>query len=389
MEDISERFFGELAEGRKIMSEWLDISKLKDFEIQYKRNVFIFPSDKTREKSSIYYAVRNRVGDAAKYLNELEVDTEEKFMSFITYTCILLDGIEFLCKEKGITFNNGDNKYFNQIHGKTTKEKYNDYKYFNYLRSLIMAHPLETSYAPWLKENGNEIQYCPFVDISEENGDIIVTIFIDSNKHMYGTPLKIPLDIFRKYVKSKFELLTDITKHLRNELDAKEKELKEDIIDSSLSSFDKIKEIKRKLDERGQDINVINDLELLLTFESSREENDDNIEEFRNYVFSKVDELVECFNNMDYSNLEGKIMTYFYSNPPEYEDLRHPFEKIDNLLLEDYKDDLIPLISAKRVYDVFGKNWVTISFDNMEREEISSLLYVSYFFEKNSKKEKK
>ena len=161
-----------------------------------------------------YYAlaVMDRVSTCVSYLNMHSTCpyTDEDLLSFMMYSCMLLDSIKLVLKEFGIKSSEPTLYYFKEACLRNVifsdEKKYpTDDKFFEYFRSLTFAHPLDTSRAKFLEKG--EKHYSPWVIVNHVPDlldDDVVGARVYSNKHNRVITFEFQFDALKEYVKAKY-----------------------------------------------------------------------------------------------------------------------------------------------------------------------------------------
>lgn len=184
-------------------------------------------------KENYYYAlaVMSRVSTCVSYLNMHSTCpyTEEDLLSFMMYSCMLIDSIKLVLREFGIEGPEPTLYYFkdaclsNPIF--TDEKKYpTDDKFFEYFRSLTFAHPLDTSRAKFLEKG--ERHFSPWVTVNHVPDildDDVVGASVYSNKHDRIISFEFQFDSLKTYVKAKYNDLNLATEWARSIVETKMK----------------------------------------------------------------------------------------------------------------------------------------------------------------------
>lgn len=182
-------------------------------------------------KENYYYAlaVMSRVSTCVSYLNMHSTCpyTEEDLLSFMMYSCMLIDSIKLVLREFGIEGPEPTLYYFkdaclsNAIF--TDEKKYpTDDKFFEYFRSLTFAHPLDTSRAKFLEKG--ERHFSPWVTVNHVPDildDDVVGASVYSNKHDRIISFEFQFDSLKTYVKAKYNDLNLATEWARSIVETK------------------------------------------------------------------------------------------------------------------------------------------------------------------------
>lgn len=184
-------------------------------------------------KGNYYYAlaVMSRVSTCVSYLNMHSTCpyTEEDLLSFMMYSCMLIDSIKLVLREFGIEGPEPTLYYFkdaclsNALF--TDEKKYpTDDKFFEYFRSLTFAHPLDTNRAKFLEKG--ERHYSPRVIVNyipDILDDDVVGARVYSNKHNRIITFEFQFDSLKTYIKAKYNDLNLATEWARSIVETKKK----------------------------------------------------------------------------------------------------------------------------------------------------------------------
>ena len=130
---------------------------------------------KEKDNYSLICAVLNRIDDSVNFLNSNDdkLSKDNDIILFIVHACMVVDAVKIMMKNLNMNPDDYDEvNYFKSVcmsdalRVKET-ECIKDSKFFEYFRSLVFAHPVDTSRAEFLKKQ-NEIHYSPFL-LSEHN----------------------------------------------------------------------------------------------------------------------------------------------------------------------------------------------------------------------------
>ena len=167
-------------------------------------------------------AIMDRLDDLVWYCNSLEVDNCNKgglfaLFNLLTYGQILIDCIKMLAKIYDVELKTNKCKdIFNQSG--------TDEKYFKYLRSLCVVHPIETT--GYKEFQGDEPEWCPYVNTgdnalmramlwnvkSDDKPDFYAVVYRNDQKYMKFVPIYVK-QIF-KYIERRYMELTDIIENI-------------------------------------------------------------------------------------------------------------------------------------------------------------------------------
>ena len=155
-------------------------------------------------------AIMDRLEDTISYINSLELGTDEKrsafdFYEFISCAAVVIDCIRYI----GNIFDVAPDlirqiENTQEVFGREYAKDGTDKSFFEYIRSLCVMHPIETTHQPeYLK--GSQFHCCPFVTWSHffgglrKNGDLHATVYTSRGN---DCDIRIPLYVnqFEKYL---------------------------------------------------------------------------------------------------------------------------------------------------------------------------------------------
>ena len=342
----------------------------------------------------------DRFDTVVKYINEHQKrpDSEEELIVFMVYSCIIKDGIDYIKKSLKIG-KSEDRKIFEYIYKKepiniSEKVQFDDDKFFSYFRSLLFAHPLDTSKSIPEREEG-EIQYSPYIVMEP----LYTTTFIDpigtaiySNKREIMGPLLISFESLKEYIKDKYEELNDVITKLKEIIKEKETEWKKYKVNRKQEDIEVLKDCVNILEERYMDTDEVEKLITYLTCENSLEENIENVNKYRNEIKRIIPSICDAMDSNDIEELYNIISFILFVRPKTDNKIHYQLEKIyDYLNYEnDNRDDIEwGLKQAELFAQGFSKKWVVIKPREMGYDEIKMLIRVACYLEYMEQKEGK
>ncbi len=195
-------------------------------------------------------------------------ESEEELLSFMMFSCMVVDAVQEIimeltgCKREDLlSGTNEDYKFFGDIYKKS--EIYNpnvempvDDKFFEYLRSLMFAHPFETSRAKFLKPK--EKQYSPWVIVNNAISGLLgakdlVGVRIYSNQSENIIDLHFPFSTLKSYIASRYERIQKATEWVKEQIRITEENWKKVKVNRFQDAIDVFKEIKGILISRYED----------------------------------------------------------------------------------------------------------------------------------------
>ncbi len=386
------------------MSRFLDVKKCEAFrESINKTDIFIYDNE-YKEHYNLFCAVMDRMDSSISYLNSNAnpPKSEEALLFFIMYSSMVLDAVKQLLKSLDIenVYSDKDNavsyKFFKDICvapplNIPQEECPTDDKFFEYIRSLSMAHPFETN-RPKFFEKG-EIQYSPWV-IANSNFMSVrgiedgVGIRIYSNKFEEIQDLVFSFNLIKEYINSRFLLINKATEKINKIIANKEQLWKKEKVPRDLppiATLAKISEILKKRYQSTYRVELaIKSLECPLT------ENKDIVWSYRKVITDLIPDLIEAVEELDYEKMAIALDDVLRARPKNIHEMGHyQLEKIFGYLhvgdesLSEYKWGIQ---QVQNFANGFSGKWVKINIDKMNADEIKLLVRIACFFEKKEEK---
>lgn len=366
----------------------------------------IFSHDsKYLSKYNLCCAVMDRLDTCVDKLNEMAEypSTEEDLLVFMMFACMVTDAVQEILIElneinkKDLRNSFGDNyKYFKDVYMKSPiynkdVECPTDDSFFEYIRSLMFAHPFETSRAKFLK-NG-EKQYSPWVIVNsvisgfyEEKDLIGVRIYTNQSEDIID--LRFPFSTLKNYIGSRYERIKLSTDWARKEIDNTEEEWKRVKVNREGTPVDVLKSIYDILSTRYADNSTIQEAIESLDCEITREENLEIVDKFRHKIVEKLPVICDSVDSLDNETLENTCWEILDVRPPKMHSMaNYQLEKIFCYLNEDDEPATYGsnadwgLKQAEYFSEEFAKKWVVIKPYEMSFREIKLLVRVACFFE--------
>lgn len=353
----------------------------------------IFTEDATyKEHYNLACAVMDRLDTCVSYLNNhnFHPKSEEEFLAFTMFSCMLVDAINNILKDIGVYTKNIDNSFFRETcmnHPLNLKEENcpSDDRFFEYFRALTFAHPFETNRPKFLKEG--ETQYSPWVIVNSHSFSEIpdpVGVRIYSNKHDDTLDLEISFSTLKNYIISRYGPLVLATEWAKNSIVKEENKWKQQKINRNNTPTEVFREILRILKSRYEETYQIEEIILYLECESSIVENNSTVEFFKKTIVIKLPEICNAIEQLDYEAVYNTLDEIMHKRPSRMHKMApYELEKIFTYLREDsYGDNYdCGLEQAKNFAEGFAKKWVKIEPYNMSCTEIKLLVRVACYME--------
>ena len=334
-------------------------------------------------------ASADRIKTCAYFINgHMEYPkTEEDFICLFTFVGMLYDCILRLTKEfrVDIKFNNSIfvELYENQKLNILYEDNITDNHIFEYLRSLIFAHPTDTNRVSFLKRR-NEHHVSPWVIVHGKNsfvkaGDKVgIRIYTDKQKEIINLEFSYEaIFAFSFFVYSSLDLVVKnieeiIKKENDNSLTKK--------IDRGKTLKNIFEEAKAILESRYQDTYILDDLIDIASLNLKDNNNDLIIKKIQFEMFDKINIFCDAINGSD----ENELDTYtgdFFPNIIDYGyKLGHYHRsKIFEYLNEESSDSNLEFAKwcLKTFYDNYASKYICIDFDNYSYNDIKTLLRIA------------
>lgn len=303
--------------------------KLRD-AVNDKQNLSI---DKTSNAKDIgnYFAwdricaIMDRIDDTIIHLNSMKLGCNQNrsafdFYEFVSCSAVLIDCIREIGKIFNIDISLiGEIVNSQEIFGKEYSEAGTDGKFFEYIRSLCVIHPTNTSRQKEYLQ-GSRFHCCPFVTWNHvlhlrTDGDLTATVY---NSKREGPLLQIPLYIcqFENYVK-KWVLFIEKVIEAINKYSDDVYEKFRNIPVKTLSEFndDVVAYLKYLKDEYGNRFGdnisyVFDEYIRVFSINLTNEGNKGKIEKYKNAILYSIDFLRNALQNMSFDGFENSGIKY-------------------------------------------------------------------------------
>lgn len=384
------------------MNGFLNIEICKKFrDAINETNIFIHDKE-YKEYYNLFCAVMDRVDSSVKYLNKnaCPPKSEESLLFFIMYSCMVLDAVKQLHKSLKI-----ESDYYNRNNQSAYKffrnicvgfplnishdECPTDDKFFEYLRSLSMAHPFETSRPKFFKKG--EIQYSPWVIANSNHMNLRGIkdgggIRVYSNEFDEIRDLIFSFKLLKDYINSRFVLMERATEKIYEIIADKEEYWKKDRVPKDLSPIDTLEKIVEILEKRYESTYSIENAIRYLQCPLTESENNKNVLSYRKSISDMIPDLIEPVNKLDYKRMDIILNGVLHACPKfNHKMANYQLEKIFGYL--NIGDELSSnyawgIQQAEIFTEEFAKKWVKINTDTMNADEIKLLICLACYFEK-------
>ena len=383
------------------MEVFLNPDVYREFRNAFNETPLFMYNEEYKTCFNLFCAVTDRLESCIEYLNgHAETPkTEEDFLSFVMFSCMVLDAVKHVLKQLDIEKIDKIDYFQNICLSKPLNiEKHKcptDDKFFEYLRSIMFAHPFETNRPKFFMKH--EIQYSPWVIANNpatkfrgiKDG---VGVRIYSNKFDEIKDLIFSFDVLKKYIKSQYLLLDLATEKVKEIVSLKEIEWKKHKINRSLDYLDILKEIKDILKLRHEEYYDVETVIRYMGCKNTLKENLTSVERFKQGIREIIPDLCDAIDSLNYEMATEKLDYILHQRPWKMHSMaNYQLGKI-------YCDLNETQIVSKREWALeqvelfskeFAKKWVTIIPQEMSFDEIKLLVTVSCYLEKIEQEKEK
>lgn len=383
------------------MEVFLNPDVYREFRNAFNETPLFMYNEEYKTCFNLFCAVTDRLESCIEYLNgHAETPkTEEDFLSFVMFSCMVLDAVKHVLKQLDIEKIDKIDYFQNICLSKPLNiEKHKcptDDKFFEYLRSIMFAHPFETNRPKFFMKH--EIQYSPWVIANNpatkfrgiKDG---VGVRIYSNKFDEIKDLIFSFDVLKKYIKSQYLLLDLATEKVKEIVSLKEIEWKKHKINRSLDYLDILKEIKDILKLRHEEYYDVETVIRYMGCKNTLKENLTSVERFKQGIIEIIPDLCDAIDSLNYEMATEKLDYILHQRPWKMHSMaNYQLGKI-------YCDLNETQIVSKRKWALeqvelfskeFAKKWVTIIPQEMSFDEIKLLVTVSCYLEKIEQEKEK
>ena len=383
------------------MEVFLNPDVYREFRNAFNETPLFMYNEEYKTCFNLFCAVTDRLESCIEYLNgHAETPkTEEDFLSFVMFSCMVLDAVKHVLKQLDIEKIDKIDYFQNICLSKPLNiEKHKcptDDKFFEYLRSIMFAHPFETNRPKFFMKH--EIQYSPWVIANNpatkfrgiKDG---VGVRIYSNKFDEIKDLIFSFDVLKKYIKSQYLLLDLATEKVKEIVSLKEIEWKKHKINRSIDYLDILKEIKDILKLRHEEYYDVETVIRYMGCKNTLKENLTSVERFKQGIIEIIPDLCDAIDSLNYEMATEKLDYILHQRPWKMHSMaNYQLGKI-------YCDLNETQIVSKREWALeqvelfskeFAKKWVTIIPQEMSFDEIKLLVTVSCYLEKIEQEKEK
>ena len=313
----------ELAEREVVSTDSSFLSKelSQEFRAAINASPIFHKHPNYKDHFNLACAVMDRLETCIFYLNEHQEYpcTEEEFLQFIMFACMLMDAVKQILLDLGIDkkkqpiFEGPDNyTHFKSVCQGTplylTDEQCpTDDEFWEYFRSITFAHPFGTDRPKFLEEK--ETQYSPWV-IVHARGPIHRTIAdpigvrIYSNVREQIMDLVMPFSVIKEYIRSRYERITLATEWAEKQVDLFRTQWKMDRINQNQAPENVLLNMRDILKTRYVDTYTIDVAYEYLTCNTTDSRNKDSVCAFRSAICAMLPQICTAVELLDYDGME-------------------------------------------------------------------------------------
>lgn len=352
----------------------------------------IFLKDPIEHKNfSFVCAVMDRFDSCVNYINSHSTfpENEFDFITFMSACCCITDGIEQIYSKFNLSLPISDS-YFKDICldnpiNVLEADYTGDDRFFKYFRSLVFAHPFETTWSIPNKKAGEE-QYSPYVlldkyEMKFKCETVGAMVYTNLSDEYYGVVF--PFQRLKDYIVYKYNLLSNITIVIRKIITDKENIWKFHKVDRTKDELGILIDVKSILEERY--IGTYNIMELISYYscESTLDINDKSVSIFKLAIENKINDICDAVDSYNHEEVFKIIYSLTSRRPKAPSAMYYQLEKIYSYLDNDSSCSNVryAIMLAKEFANGFAKKWVTYDFNNMSLGEIKLLTTVACYLE--------
>lgn len=385
------------------MIEKLDPALCQDFRDAVNNSPTLSEEKEFFALYNLSCAVMDRLDSSIKYLNEHWdfPSSEEDFLCFIMFACLLNDGIDKIYRATLGTVPkcNTEKRYFKEFcmgmpAYLSEEECPTDEEFFEYFRALSFAHPYETNrnkvfkkvfgtqVSPWVVVNKHVL---PFYHYPEPIG---VRTYSSNSGDNDIHDIMFSFGALKGFLLEKYATLENVSKWIEEKSESTFNEWKQIKVNREQPDLDVLRDICKILDMRHESTYEI---ELMICYMScglSDNRNRSVVKQYREYLASIIPEICDCVDGLDISGQYEKERKASGFYPSGLHKMAHyQLEKIFAYLNERHSyvqvgsNEEWGLIQADAFYHEFANKWVHMDVYNMEYIEIKLLVTVALFME--------
>ncbi len=363
----------------------------------------IFQCDKKyRELFNLLCAVMDRLDTCVHYLNNhCEYPrSEEDFLCFLMFACMLKDGVEELLKNtvcNGQKYKSTEKIYFKECcegdpFWLSDEECLTDDEFFEHLRAIAFAHPFNTDRNRAIERRMGK-QVSPWVSILSVPKDEVNTrksvgvYFYSTKKDPNGNDAHYVMFSFESlvgYIQSKYEQIVFAKQWVIKIIVDRMNEWRKDTINRDKTAVDILLQIRSINLRRFRSAYHTDEMIRYLQQPLSDKRNEKAVAKYRKYLISRIPDLCDAVETVNFEKqctIEDEMLSF--TPPKVHGNWHYQLEKIYGDLNDENPGDVRwGYYQAKCFQNDFAHKWVSIDTDTMGFTEIRLLVTVACFLEK-------
>lgn len=365
----------------------LDDNLRKNFRDKINSTNVFYTWNEYEPKWNLICAVMDRVDHTVGILNNKLIlnskDIAHDTIIALVYIDILVKSIKELMTNLNVKYPlSTDTTIFNKL----GKGSGTDDRFFNYIRTLAFAHPVNaTEHRSYISEG--EVKYCPYImddKIFGKKGDINVRVYssVDNSFVMENFPFMQLV----QYAKKRYELLNVLLDRVDNII----KDYIALLRARTIIVTTPIETLKRIIDEAEyrKDEFLLGDFKnaySILTTPITNTKNETAVKDFRDAIEQTISELASAYQKVDSAEIENcsffKALDFSYHD--ELSGYSYAYSKVkDHLSPDNSNRDIIFGFAMLNELREFTNQYVEID-DGISLDEIQLLIDTAiYLFEK-------
>lgn len=358
-------------------------------------NVF-YMNDQEKTLWNMLCAMMDRVDESTKSLNRYENCPKniDDFMLFMMHSCIIKDATKKVLEAVGINYYKISCSlprcFWDVCKGQpfnlSDDEIPTDDKFFEYIRSLVFAHPLETSRSIVAKRGMNEVHYAAGVILDDfySGQKDSVSILVYSNVRKESLKIVIKFELLKQYIRYQYGILEKVLQRYEKQKNEFENSFKKLKVDRTGSVVDILLDIKRIENLRYHETGEIDDLISLMSVKPDTDKNQNSLSQVQCKFEEILNNFCDAIDGMDYELSYQILQNILYKHPKRmHEGAHYELEKIFSYLHEDayWTDQIWGKQMAANFAKGFASKWVDIDVNKMSFDEIKVLTTVACYLE--------
>lgn len=374
---------------------YLDRAIINEFRESLNSSPIFYAEEEYKKNWNLVCAMMDRVDSSVDYINSFDIshfDTEETLINFLTYCCILKDSIIQLfdsilplnvfyknnVKEQTKHFNKDFERFISEYNKNSKEKTCSDDKFFEFIRSITFAHPLDTNRQKFIKNHDKF--FSPFVlvnslfndRIDNPIGVAIYSLLDDKTIHFWFSA-----NHLINYVRDKYNLLKQAKDWLNKEISKHCDKWQKRKVNRNLQCIDLLYDIKEILQERHADICYINDAISLLKCEETDKSNSKKVARYKKALVETCGDLSDWIDSLQDENLTPQKFFDMLDPMPKvmYPQAHYELSKIFSYL----DDEIIDFNTYVKNRDIYIRTNGEIDVSNFEWGLVQAELFFKSF----------